>query len=585
MKAVVQWVLKTMMKDQTGVMRTLPKKDLVDFNVAITAERLARNGIDPNALKNANQVENAINQIEAPRNQKTIGEARGIRSTESAKVFNIEGKELDPKKPIMGGTQTGKELSPELSERLRGTEVDRIKQKIADKKVETEEEILARLNKDNKKNIDKIKNREMIAEAIDNASPGFVKGDRKYNAQLVAEDLADKKFGKEFYDLDQRQQMDLYDEALDGLSVDPEDMAQGGRAGYASGGITALKSLLNYFAKQRGTKGSQQLKDINPKSVPSGILNLMGPEHRKTLEKNQTDYLESLLSTIKSDKKFLDRNKEIAKQVQKDIDEAGFGDLTTAEKMLQPFIESAMKGDRLDRMKVYDKINVDDAIVDIEQMIKNRRIKESDGRALNAKGGRIGLKAGMTKRAFLKLMGTGAAGIAALKSGIFSGFGKSAGKQVAKEVVQKSTTTPPPYFFELANKIKTLGKVSDGPQERLKIHSMPAKDGKSELMLTEDLGTGEMQIKKISKENDEMVSEVQTMEYTPGMSQADETTKGIPADSYNEYTEFNSRIYKDEFNDPDVVDGIKVDEIIEEVKDQALPIKKASGGVAYMLGE
>ena len=614
MKAVVQWVLKTMMKDQTGVMRTLPKKDLVDFNVAITAERLARNGIDPNALKNANQVENAINQIEAPRNQKTIGEARGIRSTESAKVFNIEGKELDPKKPIMGGTQTGKELSPELSERLRGTEVDRIKQKIADKKVETEEEILARLNKDNKKNIDKIKNREMIAEAIDNASPGFVKGDRKYNAQLVADSLAEKRFGKEFYDLDQKQQIDLYSEALDGLSDsknlerqffkdveeaggmeeflnknpiddDSGDFAQGGRAGYASGGITALKSLLNYFAKQRGTKGSQQLKDINPKSVPSGILNLMGPEHRKTLEKNQTDYLESLLSTIKSDKKFLDRNKEIAKQVQKDIDEAGFGDLTTAEKMLQRFIVSAMKGDRLDRMKVYDKINVDDAIVDIEQMIKNRRIKESDGRALNAKGGRIGLKAGMTKRAFLKLMGTGAAGIAALKSGIFSGFGKGAGKQVAKEVVKKSTSTPPPYFFNLAEKIKTLGKVSDGPQERVKIHSMPAKDGKSELMLTEDISTGEMQIKKISKENDEMVSEVQTMEYTPGMSQADETTKGIPADSYNEYTEFNSRIYKDEFNDPDVVDGIKVDEIIEEVKDQALPIKKASGGVAYMLGE
>ena len=268
MKAVVQWVLKTMMKDQTGVMRTLPKKDLVDFNVAITAERLARNGIDPNALKNANQVENAINQIEAPRKQKTIGEARGIRSTESAKVFNIEGKELDPKKPIMGGTQTGKELSPELSERLRGTEVDRIKQKIADKKVETEEEILARLNKDNKKNIDKIKNREMIAEAIDNASPGFVKGDRKYNAQLVAEDLADKKFGKEFYDLDQKQQMDLYGEALDGLSVDLDDFAQGGRAGFSNGGIDVLKledeafkRALNAFKYYQSTGGKKNFRD------------------------------------------------------------------------------------------------------------------------------------------------------------------------------------------------------------------------------------------------------------------------------------------------------------------------------------
>ena len=112
---------------------------------------------------------------------------------------------------------------------------------------------------------------------------------------------------------------------------------------------------------------------------------------------------------------------------------------------------------------------------------------------------------------------------------------------------------------------------------------MPSKDGKSELMLTEDLGTGEMQIKKIGKEKD-MTTEVQTMDYTPGMSQADETTQGIPPDTYDEYREFNSRIIKDEFNEPDVVDGIKVDEIIDEVR-EAPSIKKASGGIARMLGE
>ena len=65
MKAVLQWVLRTMMKNQTGIVQTMPKKDLVDFNVAMTAERLMRNGVNPNALKNANQVENALNQIDA----------------------------------------------------------------------------------------------------------------------------------------------------------------------------------------------------------------------------------------------------------------------------------------------------------------------------------------------------------------------------------------------------------------------------------------------------------------------------------------------------------------------------------------
>jgi len=130
MKAVVQWVLRTMMKDQTGIVRTMPKKDLVDFNVAMTAERLMRNGIDPNALKNANQVENAINQIEAPRNVQ-----QGIKSAKSAKVMDMEGKEIDPRSKIMGGKQA-----------------------------ETEAEILARINKENKKGIAGIKNKRQLTE-------------------------------------------------------------------------------------------------------------------------------------------------------------------------------------------------------------------------------------------------------------------------------------------------------------------------------------------------------------------------------------------------------------------------------------
>jgi hypothetical protein len=56
-----------------------------------------------------------------------------------------------------------------------------------------------------------------VEEAIDNASPGFA-DDRKYDAQLVADDLAEKRFGKEFYDLDEIDQMELYDEAYQGLS-------------------------------------------------------------------------------------------------------------------------------------------------------------------------------------------------------------------------------------------------------------------------------------------------------------------------------------------------------------------------------
>ena len=53
LKAVFQWVLRTMMKSkgETGVVQTLPKKDIVELNTQITAQRLMQNGIDPTQLK------------------------------------------------------------------------------------------------------------------------------------------------------------------------------------------------------------------------------------------------------------------------------------------------------------------------------------------------------------------------------------------------------------------------------------------------------------------------------------------------------------------------------------------------------
>ena len=60
MNPIVQWVLRTMMKGQTGVVRALPKKELLDINVNITVERLIKNGIDPSAIKTPDQVDNII---------------------------------------------------------------------------------------------------------------------------------------------------------------------------------------------------------------------------------------------------------------------------------------------------------------------------------------------------------------------------------------------------------------------------------------------------------------------------------------------------------------------------------------------
>jgi len=225
--------------------------------------------------------------------------------------------------------------------------------------------------------------------------------------------------------------------------------------------------------------------------------------------------------------------------------------------------------------------------IDLEKRIQPILNK---GRKLNADGGRIGLKAGMTKRAFLKLMGSFGLGVGAAKSGIFTGLGKGAGKTVAKEVAQQTTSgMPPPYFFKLAEKIKNMGSDVTSTTERTISKSLKSKDGNAEYILEQDMVSGDTIIKKVNKEGDDMITDVQIMEYRMGENV--KTRDGRVVTSPNEYeevTEVNKRIYKDDYNASDYTDGIEeieLKKIIDEVDDQAPPIKYASGGLAYMLGE
>ena len=202
-----------------------------------------------------------------------------------------------------------------------------------------------------------------------------------------------------------------------------------------------------------------------------------------------------------------------------------------------------------------------------------------------ATGGRAGFMAGgMGRRAFLKLMGGTGATIGAAKSGIFSGFGKGAGKEVAKEVVKQSAGTPPPYFFKLAEKIKMLGDDATATTDRTIAKTLKSKDGKSTYLLEEDVTSGDTIIKKINKEGDEMITDVEIMELKKGEVVKGKDGKAMKTpDEYEEVTEANARIEGDVFNDPYYSDGIEIDDILREVDD--IPVPKASGGIARMLGE
>ena len=205
-----------------------------------------------------------------------------------------------------------------------------------------------------------------------------------------------------------------------------------------------------------------------------------------------------------------------------------------------------------------------------------------------AQGGRVGLKTGMTRRAFLALMGSIGAGIGAVKSGLLSLGGKQAAKEVAKQTV--TPTSPPPYFFELAEKIKKYGKPSKvQPQERVNEYSYTGKNG-DEYTMTEDITSGDIEIIKdktgvasYGEKTFDTINNRSVMQYKSGKGMADEGTKGTPADEYDEYEVIFDRDGTMADAD-DMAEQIKK-EIIEEAKTDVPPIKKAGGGLAYMLGE
>jgi len=215
----------------------------------------------------------------------------------------------------------------------------------------------------------------------------------------------------------------------------------------------------------------------------------------------------------------------------------------------------------------------------------------------NAEGGRAGfVGGGMGRRGFLKLLGGLGAGAAAIKTGILGLGGKQAGKEVVKEVAQSAGSgTPPPYFFKLVEKIKKFGddvtpKYSTQERQTVKQYK--------DYELTEDMGTGKIEIsKKNFPEGDEAVDyfgeplmEDVYMSYKPG--EMVEGAGGKVLKSADEYIEDTAYVRSRGPQTGDIsseMDGIAEETFKKIIKDideaPSIKIKKASGGIARMLGE
>ena len=341
----------------------------------------------------------------------------------------------------------------------------------------------------------------------------------------------------------------------------------------------------------KGIMGGKQIEDdLPPPGSRGGKDDIAAP--MQSAEQSIEDVLDSAIDNVSPG--FANDLKVDATLVAEDVAEKlglKYDDLPIREQVKiygksldrlakKRFDEKGMSDKEfLDRL---DKIQKD---VDQKNKLKDFDPKDRDP---NAKGGRIGLKTGMTRRAFLALMGSIGAGIGAAKSGLLSLTGKQAAKEVAKQTV--TPTSPPPYFFELAEKIKKYGKPSKTqPRERVNEYSYTGKNG-DEYTMTEDITSGDIEIIKdktgvasYGEKTFDTINNRSVMQYKSGKGMADEGTKGTPADEYDEYEVIFDRDGTMADAD-DLAEQIKK-EIIEEAKTDVPPIKKAGGGLAYMLGE
>ena len=253
-----RFVMKMLAKDQGSGITKLPGQMQSGFQESIITEKLVRNGYDPRAIRDETELKVILNRIDATTKQTREQKEKAMKQL--ADIMDMKGRKIKPGARIMGGEEV----------------------------VETEAEILERLNRGNKETVERIKEKKLtesfdpdLDDAIDNVSPGF-SGDMKVDAELVAEELAGRA-GKVYDDLDIRERMTFYDKAYKGLSEkkfdkpDPDDFASGGRVGLAAGGM-GRRAFLKLMAA--GGAGIAGLK--------SGLINIFKPRSQAVQEVVET---------------------------------------------------------------------------------------------------------------------------------------------------------------------------------------------------------------------------------------------------------------------------------------------------------
>jgi hypothetical protein len=387
----------------------------------------------------------------------------------------------------------------------------------------------------NKANIDRIKSRKkMLDDAIEDASPGFVKGDNKYNAEIVAENLAER-MGLVYDDLPTKERLDLYDRAFTGLSKKkdiPEDFAIGGRVGFRigseSGKDTSGREYASDTAASKAVATSPSRDDGPPggdnNQPPSQKIKLPEPVKTGIDTYNNLKYLQNLYKMNPQGIMF-----DVGKQIlfNKLFSEADteqdpnmmLTELSTPqlEFLNSPKIQRDLKEFGREPKAIFDQLpdyeerrptilnpfkkqepTTPEEFNEYLDSIGVKRMTAADGGIM-----RLGLKegSGMSRRTFLKFL-AGAASIPIIGKVLKP---LKVGKKVTQVPIIKtdSVAGKPEWFDQLVNKVILEGdEVTKrfATKEREIVH-MKKLDDDTNVMVTQDLDEGAVRVEYKSLDN------------------------------------------------------------------------------------
>ena len=294
--------------------------------------------------------------------------------------------------------------------------------------------------------------------------------------------------------------------------------ADGGRIGYFMGspnpkGLGLLRELLNFYGKKSDVvkNPSDFLKAVNPKAFNKMLEDAKGkviPKegimatdkfkgYQTEMAKDRVEAVREMLERGKrmkgADDRIVGYKNEVKERFMRELNLSEEEAEKAADRMTTLFMD-------MSKMPKTPRIT-DEGILQLENLLKNMETGGKKARDLNADGGRIGFKDGMTRRTFLKLLG-GLASIPIIGK-IVKPIKLSTGVKKVPLIKTDDVAGKPEWFDTLVNKVIIEGddvtkKFATG--ERQSIHQKTLDDG-SVVRVTEDVDDGAIRVEYQSEKN------------------------------------------------------------------------------------